>query len=487
MNRHFLNKRCFQVIMVAVAITPLVGSWAEAREDLGKPNIVLLFADDAGFADFGFQNSRQFKTPHLDQLARQGIRVTSAYVSASVCGPSRAGLMTGKYQQRFGFEENNVPGAMSLRSGLRGADMGVPLDQTMLPEYLKPLGYRSIVLGKWHQGGADRFHPLKRGFDEFYGFRGGARSYFAYKGKPKDPLNRLERDYGNFKEHEGYLTDVLADEACAFIERNKDDPFFVYLAFNAVHSPMHALQEDMDEFPQLKGNRKKQAAMTLAMDRACGKVLGKLEELGLADDTLVVFSNDNGGPTDANASDNEPLSGVKGTHLEGGIRVPFIIKWPGQFKAGVVYDHPISTLDLLPTFVEAARGTPSSIKGIDGKSLIPFLNGSRSDRPHQTLYWKKETRAAIRDGDWKLIRLPDRPAQLYNLAQDISETHDLADKHPDKVKELYKKLFRWELNLERPLWQLQRRYESKSMQRFDKFKKSRPASVAAKGKQKTRK
>jgi len=330
-----------------------------------------------------------------------------------------------------------------------------------------------MVLGKWHLGGADRFHPLKRGFDEFYGFRGGARRYFAYKpGQRVDPLNRMERDFEGFKEHEGYLTDALGDEACAFIERNKEAPFFVYLSFNAVHTPMDAAQADLAKLPHLEGKRKQLAAMTLAMDRACGKVLKKLKLLGLTDDTIVVFTNDNGGDVN-NASINAPLSGVKATHLEGGIRVPFLIKWPGKLKTGSTYAHPVTLLDLLPTFVDAAGGDPEALKGIDGVSLLPYLEGERTGRPHQTLYWKKETRAAVRDGDWKLIRLPDRPAELYDLSKDPSEVTNLAAAHPDKVRELYKKLFQWELQLERPIWQLKRKYERTAMDRFDGFRQQR--------------
>ncbi len=429
------------------------------------PNIVLLFADDAGYADFGFHGSTECQTPRLDQFAKESIRCTQAYVSAAVCGPSRAGLLTGRYQQRFGFEENNVPIAMA-EAGLTGDDMGLPLDQKTIADYLNAQGYRSIILGKWHQGGADRFHPLKRGFDEFYGFRGGARHYYAYQpGQKFDPLNRMERDFEGFKEHEGYLTDVLADEACSFIERNQGTPFFVFLSFNAVHAPMDAREEDMGPFPELQGNRRKQAAMMLAMDRACGKVLDKLEALGLADNTLIVFTNDNGGALQ-NSAKNDPLSGVKGTHLEGGIRVPFLIKWPAEFTADTTYAHPISLLDLLPTFVDAGGGSVE-LKNIDGVSLLPYLKGEKTDRPHQTLYWKKETRAAIREGDLKLIRLPDRPAELYDLSKDPSEVTNLATAQPEKVRELYKKLFAWELELERPIWQLQRKYEGYSMERYD--------------------
>ena len=367
-----------------------------------------------------------------------------------------------------------MPIAMS-EAGLTGEDMGLPLSEKTIADHLKAQGYRSILLGKWHQGGADRFHPPKRGFDEFYGFRGGARRYFAYEeGQKVDPLNWVERDFKGYKEHQGYLTNALGDEACAFMERNREVPFFVYLSFNAVHTPMDVRKEDLVEFPHLEGKRKAQAVMMLAMDRACGKVLAKLESLGLADHTLVVFTNDNGGDEN-NASRNDPLSGVKATHLEGGIRVPFIIKWPGQMKAGSTYAHPVSLLDLLPTFVDASGGDSAAIKGIDGVSLLPYLKRERTDRPHQTLYWKKEVRAAVRDVDWKLIRLPDRPPELYDLSKDISEVTNLAATHPDKVRELYKKLFQWELQLERPIWQLKRKYEHTAMDRYDRFRhKSAP-------------
>jgi len=434
-----------------------------------KPNIVLLFADDAGYADFGFQGSEVMKTPHLDQLAAEGVKFTQGYVSASVCGPSRAGLITGKYQQRYGFEENNVPGYMS-DSGLTGDDMGIPLDQKTMGDYMKSLDYKTAFYGKWHLGGADRFHPTKRGFDEFYGFRGGARSYFPYENLPPSHLDKMERGFGNFEEHTGYLTDVLADEAISFIEKNQDQPFFVFMSFNAVHTPMEATHADLQEFPNLTGNRQQVAAMTLALDRACGKILYKLNELGLDENTIVVFTNDNGGPTDKNASVNYPLSGTKSNHLEGGIRVPFLMRWPEKIPANMEYDYPISTLDLLPTFFNAGGGNTDALKSVDGVDLLPYLKGEVQARPHQTLYWKKESRGAIRDGDWKLIRFPDRPAELYNIKEDISEQNDLADQYPEKVKEMYKQLFEWELTLERPLWQLKRSFEKFDLDRMDRYK-----------------
>ncbi|MEM7379789.1 MAG: sulfatase [Bacteroidota bacterium] len=434
-----------------------------------KPNIVLLFADDAGYADFGFQGSKIMKTPNLDKLAKQGVRFTQGYVTHPTCGPSRAGLITGKYQYRFGYEENNVPGYMSAVSAVDGTEMGLPTDELTMADYLKQQGYATAVYGKWHLGGADRFHPTRRGFDEFVGFRGGARSYFGYAEEPAEPMNKLEHGFGNFKEHQGYLTDVLAEEAVQFIDKShsSNTPFFAFLSFNAVHTPMDALEEDLQQFPELKGNRKIVAAMTLALDRAVGKVMAKLKDLGIEENTLIVFTNDNGGPSDKNGSSNLPLSGIKATHLEGGIRVPFIMKWPGKIEAGTVYDNPISTFDLLPTFFAAAGGDPEALKDLDGVDLMPYLEGRKTGRPHDALFWKRDARAAMRKGDWKLIRFPDRPATLFYLPDDEEELNDLAAQEPQKLKEMYKELFQWETTLERPRWLLKKYYEKEDIKRMD--------------------
>ncbi len=231
--------------------------------------------------------------------------------------------------------------------------------------------------------------------------------------------NKMERDFENFEEPEGYATDVFADKAISFIERNQDKPFFIYLAFNAVHTPMQATQEDLNRFPNLTGKRKELAAMTWALDRASGKILDKLKELGLEDNTIVVFSNDNGGPTDKNGSLNLPLSGTKSNHLEGGLRVPFLISWPKQLNGNSTYDYPVSTLDLLPTFYAAGGGDVSDLIEIDGVNLIPFVNDEVKGRPHETLFWKTEIRAVFRDGDYQLIRLPDKAGRTYYLSNDI--------------------------------------------------------------------
>ncbi|VGO18527.1 sulfatase-like hydrolase/transferase [Pontiella sulfatireligans] len=437
-----------------------------------QPNIVLLFSDDAGYGDFGFHNSYHFKTPHLDQLAKDGVRLSNFYVSGATCGPSRAGLLSGIYQQRFGYEEINIPKIMSESSKLEGEAMGLPTDLKTMGNYLQELGYRTAVFGKWHQGEGGQFHPINRGFDEFYGFRGGARSFFAYKNPSKAPPEKLmERGFENYQEHEGYLTDVLADETCNFIERSKEGPFFAYVSFNAVHTPMEPDPKDAAEFPQLEGKRRAVAQMTLSMDRACGQIIDKLKALGLYENTIIVFSNDNGGPTDSNGSGNYPFSGVKATQLEGGIRVPGLISWPGKLAAGAVYDYPLITLDLIPTFVKAGGGDPGAIDGLDGVDMVPYLTGANKERPHQVLHWKMETRGAIRDGDWKLLRYPDRPAELFNLAEDLGEQNNLAAQYPEKFKELFRKQFAWELELARPLWMLRRQEEGWSSRRTDTFRK----------------
>lgn len=437
-----------------------------------QPNIILLFSDDGGYADFGFQGSKELKTPNLDKIAKNGVICSQGYVTASVCGPSRAGLITGQYQQKFGYEENNVPGYMSDASKFLGEDMGLPLSEKTMGDYMKALGYQTAFYGKWHLGGADRFHPMKRGFDEFYGFRGGDRSYFAYEKFPKGhPDKKMEEGFGNFEEPEEYATDLFADKALKFMDKNKDKPFFILLSFNAVHTPMEATEEDLRLFPKLKGKRQEVAAMTWALDRACGRVMDKLKELGLDENTLVVFTNDNGGPTDKNASVNHPLSGTKSNQLEGGIRVPYIIQWKGQIDKKSKYDFPVSTFDLLPTFYAAGGGDVKDLKNVDGVNLLPYLKGDKSERPHQSLFWKKETRAAVRNGDWKLIRYSDRPAELYNIEEDISEQNNLAATYPDKVKELFKELYEWELTLERPLWQLKRSFEKYDIDRMDKYRK----------------
>ncbi|PKQ61758.1 sulfatase [Labilibaculum filiforme] len=433
-----------------------------------KTNIIMLLADDAGYHDFGFQGSKTFKTPNLDKLASEGMVFNQAYTTDAVCGPSRAALLTGIYPQRYGIEENNVPGYMSASSKLLGDEMGLPVDIKTVADYLHPLGYQSIILGKWHLGNADRYHPLGRGFDEFYGFRGGARSFFPLSQKEAFTKHdeRMEKGFGNFQEPDKYLTDAIADEACDFIERNQKKPFFMYVSFNAVHSPLESKASDLDLFKDLTGERKQLAAMTYAMDRACGKIMDKLKELGLEENSLIVFANDNGGP-DGTMTCNYPLSGCKSNYLEGGIRVPCIMKLPSVIKAGSEYTSAVSMLDMLPTFLNTAGGNANKIAGLDGVDLLPYITNKTKTEPHKLLFWKKENRGVVLKGDWKMLRFPDRPAELYNLEKDITESNNLAYKYPEKVREMFKLLWEWESDLERPLWQLKRVYEVNAMKRMD--------------------
>ena len=405
------------------------------------PNVVVIVSDDAGYADFSFQGSSQVPTPHLDALAARGVRLTSGYVTAAVCSPSRAGLLTGRYQQRFGHE-TNIPPRYSETNGL-------PVEEVLLSDLLGEEGYRTIALGKWHLGYAPQFHPLSRGFDDYWGFLQGARSYRPIGGTR---LNRLLRDHEPVPETFEYMTDALADEAAAYIEAHRERPFFLYLAFNAVHTPMHADPAVLEEVADIQPpRRQKLVAMTISLDRAVGRVLDTLREQDLERDTLVVFVNDNGGATN-NASVNTPLRGTKGTPFEGGLRVPFLMSWPGRLPEGVDYDLPVSTLDVLPTALSAAGRAAPAPRPLDGVDLLPFLTGAAEGRPHERLLWRLKGDRAIRDGDWKLVLRGDGEPMLFDLASDLSETRDLAGEQPERVAALLAELASWEAELAEPRW-----------------------------------
>jgi len=415
-----------------------------------KPNIVVIVADDLGYADVGFHGCKDIPTPNLDALAKAGTRFTSGYVSGPYCSPTRAGLMTGRYQTRFGHEFN--PGA--------GPNIGLPLSETTLADQLKAAGYTTGMVGKWHLGSAAKFHPQKRGFDDFFGFLGGAHAYFPTK-KNADTILRGTKPAGETE----YLTDAFAREAVAFVDRNKSQPFFLYLPFNAVHTPMHATDERLKKFADIADKeRRTYAAMMWAMDEAIGKLLTKLKEEKLEENTLIFFFSDNGGPTmpgtTINGSSNAPLRGSKRTTLEGGIRVPFCVKWPGKVPAGKTYDHPIIQLDILPTLLAAVGVEAKPQWKLDGVNLLPYLTGENKTAPHDALYWRLGKQMAIRKGDWKLVRYDAHAdggdgttaARLYNLADDIAEKTDLAAKQPDKLKELQVAWDEWNRGNVAPLW-----------------------------------
>lgn len=450
MRRYFL---------VFIVLGVIAGTNHASAAGVRKPNVVLLIADDLGYGDLGFQGGRDIPTPRLDSLASGGVRCSSGYVSGPYCSPTRAGLMTGRYQQRFGHEFN--PGEQGMSA------FGLPVSQTTIADRLKRAGYATGLVGKWHLGAAPEFHPQKRGFDEFFGFLGGSHTYFA--GQSVDVFRGTEA----VKEPE-YLTDAFAREAVSFVRRHKDAPFFLELAFNAVHTPMNATGARLARFASIPDKtRQTYAAMLSALDEGVGAVLDELKALNLEEDTLIVFISDNGGPTmlgtTINGSRNDPLRGSKRTTLEGGVRVPFVVNWKGKLPAGRVYDKPVIQLDVLPTALAAAGVDLKYEKGLDGVNLMPFLKGDDSGTPHEALYWRLGGQAAVRKGDWKLVRYdaavdtpgarsePGKgtavtPFQLYNLAEDVGEAHDLSAQHPDRVKDLLAAWSDWDRDLVRPLW-----------------------------------
>jgi len=424
-----------------------------------KPNIIIILSDDAGYADFGITGSKQIPTPNIDKLAHNGVFCSQGYVTASVCTPSRMGLITGRYQQRFGAE-CNVPTIPT--PGFTNKDLGIDINQQTLGNVLKAQGYRTMAVGKWHLGELDQYHPNNRGFDEFYGFLGGSRSYWP-KNNPSIGQAVLNNSQPvNEEEEIQYITDDFTDAALEFIDEQKDQPFFIYLAYNAVHTPMHAKQEDIEQYSVINNNNRRiLAAMTRSMDENIGRLMSRLDELQLKDNTLVIFLNDNGGAAN-NASSNLPLRGCKGTYWEGGIRVPFIFSWPSRVQKDITYEAPVSSLDLLPTCLAAAGGKIFADWKLDGVNLLPYLQGKKKETPHEFLFWRLWRVSAVRQGPWKLLRTADDPLKknrelllplaLFNLDKDPGETINLAEQNPDKTKELLEALEKWELSLEKPRW-----------------------------------
>ena len=445
---------------ITIVFSLLCFSRSAAEAQRRPPNIVVIVADDMGYADIGVHGSKDIPTPNIDALAKGGIRFTDAYVSGPYCSPTRAGLLTGRYPQRFGHEFNlDLPPAHS--------DFGLPLSETTMADRLKAAGYRTALFGKWHLGSADKFHPMARGFDEFFGFQGGLHSYLDAQAASRNPL----LDGRKVVAETTYLTDAFADRAVDFIKRQKSQPFFLYLAFNAVHIPMQATDKYLARFTHIVDEqRRTYAAMLSAMDDGIGKTLAALRAEGLEENTLIIFFNDNGGPTMAgttiNGSSNAPLRGSKRQTWEGGIRVAFIIRWKGHLAEGKTDARPIIQLDVLPTALAAAGVKPQPQWKLDGVNLLPFLTGKMSGRPHEALYWRLGENMAIRKGDWKLVKTSERPlqdvdpaifndlsgAELYNLADDIGEKKNLAAAHPEKVKELAAAWQRWNKELAKPLW-----------------------------------
>ena len=421
------------------------------------PNVLVIIADDLGYADIGVHGGKEVPTPNIDALAASGVRCTSGYVSAPYCSPSRAGFLTGKAATRFGHEFNPHVGDE--------AKLGLPLDQRTIANVMHDAGYATALVGKWHQGFDEAHHPLSRGFDDYFGFLVGGHNFLLHKD--------AEPKFGTAHSHDliyrgrevqrldGYTTDLFTDEALGFMNRNAKKPWFLYLAYNAVHTPLEIVEKHQSRLPAEVKNpaRRGYLSLLLGLDDAIGRITAELK--AKHPNTLVFFFSDNGGSGKrpffaTNTGINTPLRGDKGQTLEGGIRVPFFVSWTGQLPAGKVYDQPVSSLDVLPTAASVA-GTKAP-EGIEGVNLLPHLKGEKADAPHESLAWRFGPQKAIRRGKWKLVDFRDFEAktqsgwQLFDLDADISESKNLATEHPELVAELSKAWDDWNAKNVAPLW-----------------------------------
>jgi len=425
-----------------------------------KPNFIVILTDDQGYADVGFNGSKDIRTPNIDRIANEGTKFNNGYVTYAVCGPSRAGLLTGRYQGRFGFDRNPHMDPTDVSSGM-------PLEEKMISEVLKPVGYTSSIIGKWHMGSHPELVPNKRGFDHFYGFLAGGHRYFPEdliyqdidEGLSQMPPKKAWTSWYYTKllendkriETDEYLTDELSNAAVDFIKREKDNPFFLYLSYNAPHSPLQASQEYLNRNEHIpKGKRRTYAAMITAVDDGVGRVLATLDELGLDENTLVIFLSDNGGPEKKNASDNGELRGGKGDYFEGGIHVPFAMRWPGKVPAGLEYSNPISSLDILATFADLANAPIAKERPLDGVNLIPYITGENITQPHDVLFWRNFDRGIVasRRGDNKAILFKTSDQKhLYELDKDLSETTNLVKSKTETYLKQQGEMAAWESEL----------------------------------------
>ena len=479
--------RVLSVISIVVILAPNADLIAMGAD---RPNLIFLIADDLGYGELGCQGNPQIPTPHIDSIADRGVRFTDGYVTAAYCSASRAGLVTGRYQNRFGYEFNPI-GADNEAPGV-----GLPSSEITLARHLRDAGYATALIGKWHLGGSAPFHPIRRGFDEFFGFLheghyfvpppyrevttmlrrkalpdGGEGRWVSDDGtlvlsthmgshEPSYDANNPILRGGQPVPEDNYLTDAFTREAIDFIDRNHERPFFLCLAYNAVHSPLQGADAYMRKFSHIEDiHRRIFAAMLANLDDSVGEVVSAVEQHQLSEQTLIVFLSDNGGPTKELTSSNLPLRGGKGQVYEGGIRIPFLMQWPSRLPKGVVYEQPVISLDLFATALAVTgTGTDQLARSLDGVNLIPFLTGAeRNTPPHNELYWRLGNRTALRAGDWKLLRQPARRTgaadwELYNLAQDISETNNLADAESDRVRRLEQRWNHWNDQMIEPFW-----------------------------------
>ncbi len=418
-----------------------------------RPNFVIIMTDDHGYADVGFNGCEDIPTPHIDRIAYEGVRFTNGYVTYSVCSPSRAGLITGRYQGRFGYRRNPTLNPFDENAGL-------PLEEENMAEILKKINYHTGYVGKWHLGTHPKFRPNARGFDEFYGFESGGHRYF-----PEDLTYQRIEDvdrrgtWYNTKllrndrpiETDEYLTDEFSHEAVDFITKNREKPFLLFLSYNAPHTPMQASQKYLDRFTHIENKlRRTYAAMVSAVDDGVGRVLNTLAECELEENTLVFFLSDNGGAGN-NGSINGPLRDSKGTIYEGGQRVPFAFRWTGTISSGSDYHEPVSSMDILGTIAGLTGVDIAADRPLDGVNLVPYLTGKDKGSPHSALFWQMfdKDHAVVRIGKDKFIDLNKQDKiELYDLSRDKAESKNLAKTQPEKRRQMQKILDAWTTQLE---------------------------------------
>lgn len=444
----------FSLLVLLCSFLPLSASQP-------TPNILVIVADDLGYADLGVHGGREVPTPHLDALARAGTRFTSGYVSAPYCSPSRAGFLTGRYQTKFGHEFNPHVG--------EEATLGLPLGERTIADHLRAAGYATGLIGKWHQGFSPAHHPQSRGFDDYFGFLVGGHNFILHRDAAPKFGSAHSHDLiyrgREVQKLDGFATTLFTDEAIAFTERHARKPWFLYLAYNAVHTPLEIDPTVAARVPAAITDpaRRGYLALLLGLDDSIGRLRAHLEKTNRAKDTLIFFFSDNGGsgrrPFFAyNTGVNTPFRGDKGQVLEGGIRVPFFAAWPGRIPAGRTVDHPVIALDVLPTAL-AAAGAPIPA-GLDGVNLLPHLASSSppAAAPHADLFWRFGPQRAVRRGQWKLADWRDFEAktqsgwQLFDLAADPGESRDLAAREPGLVRELSAAWEKWNATNATPVW-----------------------------------
>ena len=458
---------------------PIVGLLLAAPalgEGAPRPNILVILADDLGYGDLGYTGSPDIRTPTIDRLARSGIEITNGYVTHPYCGPSRAGLITGRYQARFGMEFN-------IDYSPHDEHLGLPKNEKTIADRLQAAGYRTGVIGKWHLGAAPPFHPNNRGFDYFYGFLGGGHAYWPSSTTVTAPLaggyHQPMLRNGGYAEFEEYLTTALSRDAARFVTES-DQPFFLYLSYNAPHSPLEAPREFLDKYTHIEDeNRRTYAAMIDAMDEGIGMVVAALEESGKLDNTLIFFLSDNGGVypeawmTYATWASNAPFRRGKVALTEGGIHVPFIVHWPGGLPSGKEFDGLVSALDIAATSVAVAGGDFSDGL-LDGKNLVPHLAGEEDGSPHEALFWRfaeADYIWAVRTPDAKYLRqmLPGVGRSFFDMGSDPYEAKNIVDEKPGRQAELARLWNEWNSHNLQNIWVRAEEYQQRRQQFFDEL------------------